>query len=499
VVILQEYVVGIDLGTSSVKVLCVNRKGETIRTGQPYNVDSYRTSGQNPAVFWNAIVKAFNNLNGLIDLNRISAIGITSQVGTYILYTPEKVEESLITVSWRDGGGAEQLKRLKNTFSTDYFIKHISMPHPDLISYPGTRALWFQDEMNEDWNLSDKFLQPKDYIYHKLTGVFATDAYSWRGLANLSDISFHDDLLNNLGISKAKLPELFNPLDAPGVLLPEIAEELGINSSIPVFVGCNDFFASLVGMGVIEQGQCFDMTGTSEHIGVISGLLDKNTSLVCGPYINGFIHYGVTANSGTAMSWAFKTFGKEPDSKFSLEEELLNEKNPPPPVFLPYMQGERAPIWDEKARGVFFGLECSNVERDLVYSVLEGVTFSLYHIWNGLSVTNAAEIRVAGGAAFDDGLNHIKADLFQLPFAVMKEKDSAALGAAIFAGLGCKWFSSLKEAADHWVKTDHIIRPEGRFKDVLKSRFEVYKGLYPALKDSFRQWNDYKEALKYGI
>jgi xylulokinase len=252
-------------------------------------------------------------------------------------------------------------------------------------------------------------------------------------------------------------------------------------------------------MGAIEPGQCFDMTGTSEHIGIIMDYLDKKTALVCGPYIKGFIHYGVTANSGTAMSWAFKTFAKEPDRKFSLEDELLNEKNPPPPVFLPYMKGERAPIWDEKARGVFFGLECSNVERDLIYSVLEGVTFSLYHIWNELLVTDAAEIRIAGGAACDDGLNHIKADLFQLPFAVMKEKDSAALGAAIFAGLGNKWFCSLKEAVDRWVKTDHIIRPEGRFKGILKFRFEIYKRLYPALKDSFGQWNDYMEALKHGI
>jgi len=486
--------VGIDIGTSSVKLLCVNKKGLTIGTGQSYEVQSSHVSGQNPAVWWNAIVKALNSIKGLVDLNRISAIGLTSQVGTYILYTPGRDEENLVTISWKAGGGEEQLKKLKSKFSNEYFIKHISMPHPDLISYPAPKILWFQDEMFENLELTDKLLQPKDYIYHKLTGVFASDAYSWRGLANLEDFSFHNDFLNNLGICKEKLPLLFNPSDSPGSLLPAIAEELGIKSNISVFVGCNDFFASLIGMGVIEQGQCFDMTGTSEHIGIIVDCLDKNTALVCGPYIKDFIHYGVTANSGTSMTWAFKTFGKEADRQICLADVFFNDKNSPPPVFLPYMQGERAPIWDMKARGVFFGLESNNQESDLIYSVMEGVAFSLFHIWNKLSITAAAEIRVAGGAAFDDGLNHIKSDLFRLPFAVMREKDSAALGAAIFAGIGDRWFSSVKEAVDRWVVIDHIIQPDGRFKDILKSRFEVYNGLYPALKDSFRQWNDYKEA-----
>lgn len=476
----------IDLGTSSVKVVCINQSGDTIRVGNRYDVESADLAGQNTASWWKAVKEAFSILGQEVKLEEVAGISLTAQTGTYLLFNSHTEERYIKVISWKSVNGAEQLQSLKERLGIQYFIKHISMPHPDLISYPAPKILWFQEALREEWYKTEKVLQPKDYLYYKLTGDFVSDPYTWRGLANLYDGSFHDEILKDIGIAKEHLPVLCKPWEAPGCLHADIAAELGLKGGIPVFVGCNDFFASLLGMGIYQKDQSFDMTGTSEHIGVITGRMEEDTRLVCGPYFNSYIHYGVTANSGSSMDWAFKTFGRELSLVDQIKEVFANMPDVFPPVYLPYMQGERAPIWDPRARGVFFGLECSQKPGDLFYSVMEGVVFSIYHIWNQICDQGKKEIRVAGGAAYDDGLNRMKASLFGIPFAVMKERDSAALGAAIIAGFGIGWFDTIKNAIDSWVSVDHIVEPDTGLNGILRSRFEVYKGLYPALKESFQ-------------
>lgn len=493
----MEMIAGIDLGTSSLKVILCSRQGQVVgKVSQSYDSGSAGEGCVNPTAWWQALKSAFDMLAETVDLKEITAIGLDAQVGTYILYPWEEEESSPTTVSWRSGEAEEQLIRLKQRFSKEYFEEHISMPHPDLVSYPAPRILWFEDEMGDDFAKIHKLLQPKDYLYYRLTGIFASDPYSWRGLANLTDSSFHPVLLQDLGISEEKLPALHKPTDSPGVLQAEASEFLGLSKNIPVFLGCNDFFASLLGMGILEPGQCFDMTGTSEHIGLITARQVESTRMVCGSYIKHHIHYGVTANSGTSMSWAFENFSPGRDLKAELEEVYHHLNEAAPPVFLPYLQGERAPVWDPRARGVFFGIERSHLTKHLAYAVMEGVVFSLYHIWSELQMPEPAAIHVAGGASGDDGLNRLKADLFQIPFRVVREKDSAALGAAMMAGVGMNWFDNIGEAIRAWVKFDRVIEPDSRFAGVLRKRFEIYRGLYPALQNSFKKWDDYRKEIR---
>lgn len=485
---MDEWIVGIDLGTSSLKALCVSRSGETISASCDYGADEGTLGRIAPYRWLEAVKRTFGLLSLKIDLQDITAIGLSAQVGTYILHSPGMEHSNLPGVSWRDSCGAEQLSRLKAAYPKEYFIKHISMPHPELISYPAPRIQWFRQEMHREWEVADMILQPKDYLYNMLTGLFASDPYSWRGFANLHDANFHDEFLCALSVPRSKLPMLYKPWDAPGSLLPEAASELGLKAGMPVYLGCNDFFASLLGMGVISPGQRFDMTGTSEHIGMISESLDSDTRLVCGPYFEGFAHYGVTANSGTSIAWAMDIFGGDSVEGINPEAMLFGEVKPP--IFLPYMRGERAPIWDGNARGVFFGLESGHTRAELAYSVLEGVAFSLRHIWQGLPAGGRTGFLVAGGAARNGGLNSIKASLFRQPFVVMREKNSAALGAAMLAAVGRGWFASLGEATSKWVKEDYEVLPDERLAGILQKRFDVYTSLYPVLKDSFRCWSE---------
>lgn len=288
-----QFIASIDLGTSSVKVICINQKGETFCHGSRYDVESDNLNGQNPVSWWKAVKEAFIALEQKVDLKEIDSISLTAQTGTYLLYNSFTDESKIKVISWKSGVGKEQLQDLKKRFGMEYFKKHISMPHPEIISYPAPKILWLQDALGEEMKKCEKFVQPKDYLYYKLTGIFASDPYTWRGLANLDDCSFHDKFLREIGIKHEQLPTLFKPWEAPGRLQAGIELELGLKAGIPVFVGCNDFFASLLGMGIYQSEQCFDMTGTSEHIGLITCLMEDDTRLVCGPYLNDFIHYGV--------------------------------------------------------------------------------------------------------------------------------------------------------------------------------------------------------------
>ena len=153
-----------------------------------------------------------------------------------------------------------------------------------------------------------------------------------------------------------------------------------------------------------------------------------------------------------------------------------------------YLKGERSPIWDSKARGVFFGLALSDDSGSMAYSVREGVAFSLYHIFRQLGSdanTRVAAIRTGGAVAQDSSLNQLKADVFGISFEVVNQKESTALGAAMIECIGKGWYGDIHEAAGTLVKVEQQIKPNPAKKDYLKKRFEIYEKLYPALKEVF--------------
>jgi sugar (pentulose or hexulose) kinase len=353
------------------------------------------------------------------------------------------------------------------------------MPHPDMISYPLGRLAFLRESFSDDWEQTQKILQPKDYLYYKLTGVFASDAFTWRGMSNIEDSSFHEQLLKDNNIPERYMPELYSPFSSAGTLSQSAAEELGLPEGIEVYLGCNDFFAGLLGMGVTGPGQYFDVTGTSEHVGMICDKVVTDSKLVSGPYFNGFVEYGVTSGSGVSLEWGRKMFGDH-------TVDATNQVNAP--IFLPYLKGERAPIWDNKARGVFFGLDLSNDSGSMAYAVREGVVFGLYDIFRRLSIGDDIwdkTIRTGGTVTQDDSLTQLKADVFGMSFEVVKEKESTALGAAMIAAIGKGWYSDIHEAVGALTDVAQQVKPNPTKADSLKKRFEVYEQLYPALRDLF--------------
>lgn len=451
-------ILGIDLGTSSVKILQYFSDKHIEKATAKYEEVS-------PHGWWNAICQALSQLN----LTTVVGIGLSSQVGTYIINDTE-------VINWSDGIGEKELAWLKENYERDIFVNEISMPYPNILSYPIGRLKYIK----EHYENIETVCQPKDYICEKLTGKRVTDAYSWRGLANLEKEKYSQYFLNEISFPVEKLPAMINFKKRAGFTKEIILDGQVLPDGIPVYVGLNDYYSSLIGMGIENTGDMFDITGTSEHLGIVEKKMSLDTQMVSGPYINEYVHYGVTASSGVSLDFALRLWGKE-------EINLKNVINGQPPIFLPYLNGERAPIWDADARGMFFGISDNCSKEQLLYAVFEGVVFSLYHIYENMGMPYASSMKIGGGASVNAILNQIKAEMFDIPVMILEEKDAAALGAVIVAAVGGGWYIDEKAAIADLCKVREKIEPIGNYRDWLLKRFEIYKSLYPALKEQYEK------------
>ena len=456
---MNKCVLGIDLGTSSVKIVKKYRDGHIEKLRNTYKKPL-------PQGWWEAILELF----GGIEWNEVAAIGLSSQVGTYLINNNDVIE-------WNNNAGKEEVKWWKEQYSKDLFVKEISMPHPDIISYPLPRLKY----IIEHYGGIEKICQPKEFILEKLTGEWVTDPYSWRGLVNLSTKEYSAYFLKELGLDEYKLPVIKNSDEIAGYTGECTLEGNVLPAGIPVYTGLNDYYAGLLGVGISKPGQMFDITGTSEHLGVLQEEIALDTSLVSGPYIEYMVHYGVTASSGPSIKYGLKLMnGEKFDSK-----EMMGGK---PPIFLPYVKGERAPIWNPDARGVFFGIEEKCTKSEMTYAVMEGVVFSLYHIYETMGKPEIGSIRVSGGAAEIECLNCLKADIFGVPVEIVEESDVSGLGACMIAALGLGWYENRQQIAADWVHINNRFLPEKNKQTWFGKRFEIYKELYEKLEPMFEKW-----------
>ena len=449
------------MGTSGVKLLLVNPQGQTKRAKCPY--ESADLTG-----WCDALKKAVTMLKEQDPLTDLSAIALSSQVGTYLLDTGE-------VLPWNSAAGARELPRIQAAVTQEEWLREIGMAHPELVSYPLPRLLHIKEQFPQCRSV----LMPKELLLRELTGNTVTDIFSWRGLCHPDRQAYSQMLLERFGIDLA-LPRPALPTDLAGCITPAAAQSYGLPESTPVYVGCNDFFAGLLGMGVWEEGTVFELSGTSEHLGLITPAPQAG-KFVSGPYFNGCATYGGTKASGVSCDFAIRHFGID-----DLDTNIVYGQ---PPIFLPYLTGERAPIYDENARGVFFGITGKTTAADMAYAVLEGVVFSLYHIGESLGLSKPDRMIIGGGSAVNPLMAKLKATLFGCQILRVTENDSSALGAAMLAMVGSGVYACLADAAKAVVSYETAADPDKGLHSLLQKRFAIYKDLYVNLKNSFENFS----------
>jgi len=500
---MADYLLGIDLGTTACKTGIFDANGNRVALASkeyPLYTPYPSYVEQDTEDWWNAVVETLKEVldASRIDPKDIKGIGTGGPCyGHVFLDSSGNVLRRAIT--FQDRRATKQAEWIMQNLSEEKRFEFTGIPLRMDSSFSICRLLWIKENEPEILEKTDKVLQPKDFINFKLTGSFATDSLSAASLVNIMDNKYHEEYFDLLGIPIHIVPEVRNSFEIMGKITKEISEITGLCPDTPVVTGWMDGTCCCIGSGMVEHGRANDLSGTAENTGLMSKDFAFEEGLMVGPIFDLFFIGGGTSAGGYSLKWFRDTFGQieihmaDQLSGFSSYMLLDIEAESIPPgsdnlIFLPYIKGERAPIWDPDAKGLFIGITERHTRAHFIRAIMEGVAYSIRHILEiaeKASGIYAEEIRVAGGGGKSDIWNQIKADVLGRRFLKLKELEVGALGGAMLAGMGINTFKDQREASNKMVHIEKIIEPNMENHKRYDKLFNIYMQLYPLLKDTF--------------
>lgn len=501
----MAYFLGIDLGTSSVKVILINEKGKVIgKSSEDYPLHFPHPGWveQNPEDWWKSTVKAFKKLilNSGIESSNIRGVGLSGQTHSTVILNKNlfPLREAII---WMDQRSYSQVYSLKEKFGDDLY-KITGLPLATGFMAPS--LLWLKENEPRTWEKIYKILLPKDYIRLKLTGEIAGDITDACGtlLLDTTKRKWSEEILEKLEILKNWLPSLYESIEVTGYVNKDGAEESTLVSGTPVFAGGADQIMGAVGNGIVEEGMGGSILGTGGQFltCIDSPKIYPRGGLHTIPYaLKGkWILMGAILSGGICLDWFFHKVLKE-EVSFSpdLYETLFKEASHIPPgseglLFLPYLKGERTPHLDSRARGAFIGLSLSHSRGHLIRAIIEGMIYALRDTkerFRELGI-NLSYIVSSGKVGENYLCRKIQADIFNLPVVTLNVKEQSAYGAALVASVGSGVFSGLKEACQRCLKIVERIEPTPENVEIYGQYYEIYRKLYVNLKDIFHSLSE---------
>jgi len=481
------------LGTSSVKMLLVSRNGEILKSVTRDYPIFYPKSGwseQNPYDWYNATIDGLKELVCDIDKSMVRGISFGGQMhGLVILDENDNVIRPAIL--WNDGRTQKQTDYLNDVIGKSKLSSYTA--NIAFAGFTAPKILWVKENEPENFGKICKIMLPKDYLAYRLSGVFATDYSDASGmlLLDVKNRAWSDEMCQICGVEKAKLPKLYESYERIGTILPSVAGELGLDEDVSVSIGAGDNAAAAVGTGTVGDGACNISLGTSGTVFVSQDnfSVDPNNALHSFCHSNGAYHLmGCILSAASCNKWWVEDILGTND--FANEEKnldsLLGENST---YFLPYLMGERSPHNDVDARGAFIGMRPDTTREHMVLAVLEGVAFALRDCVeiarsSGVKV-NATKI--CGGGGKSKVWRKIVANVLGIPVLRPQIEEGPAYGGAILAMVGCGEYKSVLEATNELIKTRDVTEPSVELTDKYNKKYEVFKKLYPALKDVYKQ------------
>jgi xylulokinase len=479
---------GIDLGTSGVKVVATDMNGAVAaQATAPLTVERPRPfwSEQDPAAWWRAAETAIGALRDQCDLSAVRGIGLSGQMhGAVLLDASDRPLRPAIL--WNDGRSAEQCATLDPLARR--IAGNLAMP-----GFTAPKLLWVRENEPDIFRATRRVLLPKDYLRLMMTGAAISDMSDAAGTLWL-DVGarrWSVELLEATGLSEQHMPALAEGTQPAGRLRPEVADAWGVPRGCVVAGGGGDNAAGAVGLGCVSPGDAFVSLGTSGVIFVVDAGFrpapERAVHAFCHCVPETWHRMAVILSAAACLPWLARLTGA-PDEAALLQEAEADASPAPPPIFLPYLSGERTPHNDASASGVFFGLTAGTERAALTRAVLEGVGFALA---DGLDALTAATgpietLSVIGGGARSAFWGRILATALNCRLAYRAGGEvGPALGAArlgrIAAGDG-----SIAEACS----PPPILRvqePDTALMPDMGARREAFRRLYPALRDEFRR------------
>lgn len=368
------------------------------------------------------------------------------------------------------------------------------------------KAMWIKNNKKELFDKVYKFLSPNDFLISKFTGQYVTDymnAQKWH--YDMEKHHYPLDLLDEVGIPEELLPEVVSPGAYVGNILPQIADVTGLSKGTQVVVSTYDAICSFIGSGGLKRGEASDVSGTVTVFRAVSEQkLEKPMNKIQQlPYYEGNMHIVGGSNNlgGGLIEWVKQCYYQNEQLPYELMEKDAGEASigAGGVIFLPYLLGERAPIWDNCARGVFFGLERMHTRKEMTRAVFESTGFIDLDMIGAIEDAGVEikTIRLSGGLARLNLISQIKADITGREIQILSEFETTATGAAMIVLFAQKIYGSLQEAAENFVKIRMIIKPELKNHEKYQEIYKLYKETYHTLKPLFSRRMELTERL-YG-
>ncbi len=486
----MRVILGIDLGTSSVKAVIIDLSGKMIGMGQKeygFDIPFEGWAEQDPNLYWNSTVEAIRQAISISKVNPkdIYSVGLSGHMhGLVALDKYNKpVRKAII---WCDQRSKKQVKKIEDTLGKENIAK---IAHsPIAAGFQIASLLWVKENECDIYRKIHKVILPKDYIKFKLTGIVSTEITDAAGTLALDSNTgkWSTEILSGLGIDEKIFPPINLPESVAGSLTKESADLTGLDSKTLVVHGGADQVMQAVGNGILSPGQVSITIGTGGQVlsPLSSSVYDCNMSSHTFNFLfpNSWYFLGATLSAGLALKWFKNTFS------IPLSYDEIDKKVGSSPIgsnnliFLPYLGGERTPYMNPEARAVLFGMTHSHNIEDIYRSIMEGVVFSLYDclevLKNGLN-QKPASIIASGGGATSSPWRHMISDMTGLPVQTSLIKEQASVGAAITAGVGTGCFESYESACSKIIKMKECVTmPNKNNHEQYLKYFEIYKELY---------------------
>lgn len=482
--------IGVDLGTSAVKLLLMNEAGhieKIVSREYPLSFPHSGWSEQNPYDWYDKTLDGLKELLSECDKSLVDGISFGGQMhGLVTLDAQDEVVRPAIL--WNDGRTTEETAYLNEQIGRERLTGYTA--NIAFAGFTAPKILWMQKNEPDLWAKVKKIMLPKDYLAYRLSGTFCTDYSDASGmlLMDVKNKCWSKEMMEICHVSREQLPDLYESFEVVGTLKKEIASELGVPETVKVIAGAGDNAAAAVGTGTVGANHCNLSLGTSGTLFVSSDKfgVDEHNALHSFAHADGGYHLmGCMLSAASCNKWWMDEILKTKD--YAGEQKGIQTLGENQVFYLPYLMGERSPHNNPDARAMFVGMSMDTTREDMTLAVLEGVAFGLR---DSLEVARSLGIRIdssriCGGGAKSPLWRRIIAAVMNVKLEIIESEEGPGYGAAILAAVGCGTFESVESACEKLVKVIDMVEPDPELVQKYEEKYQKFKQLYPIMKNWF--------------
>ncbi len=482
--------IGVDLGTSAVKLLLMNEAGEIkkiVSKEYPLYFPHDGWSEQNPCDWFDKTIEGLKELIESCEKDKVAGISFGGQMhGLVTLDKDDKVIRPAIL--WNDGRSTEETEYLNTVIGKKRLSEYTA--NIAFAGFTAPKILWMAKNEPENFSKISKIMLPKDYLAYMLSGAFCTDVSDASGmlLMDVKNRYWSNEMLEICSVKESQLPRICESYEVIGTLKSEIAEKLGLKDNVKVIAGAGDNAAAAIGTGTVKDGSCNISLGTSGTIFISSDnfCVDEFNALHSFAHANGKYHLmGCMLSAASCNQWWCSNILNCND--YAAEQSEIKELGNNKVFYLPYLMGERSPHNNPLARAMFIGMSMDTKHSDMTLAVLEGVAFALrdsFEVAKKLGI-KIERSNICGGGAKSELWKTIIANVLNVEIDVIENEQGPALGGAILAAVGCGEYKDVETATKKIVKVVDTVKPQPDLVAKYEKNYQKFKKIYPTVKELF--------------